>query len=386
MTGLVAQSLDTRTRAVADQTPALGHAIGLAHDYLLVLRGAERTFAAMSDIWPDAPVHTLLYDEEGTRGRFAGRDIRPSILQRFHIGQAEFRKLMPVYPSVVRGLDVSEHDVLVSSSSAFAHGIRPRPGAVHVCYCHSPFRYAWHERERGLSEMPRFLRPAFGAAAMRHRRFDRQASRTVSILVANSEITRERIQRFWGRDSTVIYPPVEVDRFRVREPEDYLLFVGELVRHKRADIALEAAARARRPIRVVGAGPQFDELRERYGRSAEFLGRVDDATLAELYSRAAALIVPNVEEFGIASVEAQAAGRPVLGANAGGMRETVVHGRTGWLSAPGDVDALARILRRDFLQGLDAPEDIRRHAQQFSKTIFQERFGDVVREATAALP
>ena len=128
--------------------------VGLAHDYLLVLSGAERTFAAIADIWPEAPIHTLLFDDEGTQGRFDGRDVRTSALQRLGIGQAQFRRLLPLYPTVVRSLDVGEHDVVVSSSSAFAHGVRPRRRRRHVCYCHSPFRYAWHERERGLAEVP----------------------------------------------------------------------------------------------------------------------------------------------------------------------------------------------------------------------------------------
>jgi glycosyltransferase involved in cell wall biosynthesis len=256
---------------------------------------------------------------------------------------------------------------------------------VHICYCHSPFRYAWHERDRGLAELPRFARPALDVATRRHRRFDRRAIGAVTTLVANSRITRDRIRRFWGRDAEVIHPPVEVDRFRVSEPEDYLLFVGELVAHKRPDVALEAARRAGRKLRVVGSGPEMGPLRERYGRSAEFMGRVDDGTLATMYARADAVVVPNVEEFGIAAVEAQAAGRPVVAANAGGARETVVHGRTGWLLPPGDVDALTRSLTRDVSSGLAAPEEIQRHARRFSTSAFRTRMQHVVDEATAAV-
>ncbi len=352
--------------------------VGLAHDYLLVMRGAERTFAAIADIWPAAPVHTLLYDEEGTRGRFSGRDVRPSALQRFGIGQSQFRRLLPVYPSVVQTLNVGEHDVVVSSSSAFAHGVRPRPGAIHVCYCHSPFRYAWHDRDRGLAEMPRVLRPALDASLRRHRRFDRRANESITALVANSEITRERIRRFWKRDAEVIHPPVDVERFGVGLPQDYLLFVGELVSHKRADVALEAARRAGRRLRVVGSGPEMEDLRARYGNMADFVGRVDDAALTELYAGAEAVIVPNIEEFGIAAVEAQAAGRPVIAANAGGARETVVHGRTGWLVPPGDIDAMARVMRKGVDAGLVPPEEIRAHAMRFSTYEFQRRMRTAV--------
>jgi glycosyltransferase involved in cell wall biosynthesis len=169
---------------------------------------------------------------------------------------------------------------------------------------------------------------------------------------------------------------VEVERFRIGEPGDHVLFVGELVRHKRPELAIEAAAAAGRPIKVVGAGPELDRLRARYGGAGvEFVGRVGDAQLAELYAEAAALVVPNVEEFGIASVEAQAAGRPVIAVDAGGARETVIPGRTGLLVSA-DVGALARALRED-LTAFD-PQDIRAHAQRFSGAVFRARMREIV--------
>jgi glycosyltransferase involved in cell wall biosynthesis len=350
--------------------------LSLVHDYLLVLRGAERTFAALCDAWPDAPVVTLLYDEAGTGGRFAGHEVRTSPLQRLGARQRGFRALLPVFPVAARRLPLDGADCVLSSSSAFAHGVRKPPGARHVCYCHSPFRYAWHERARALAEVPAALRPALSLALRRHRAFDRAAARDVDRYVANAEITRERIRRFWGRESVVVHPPVDVERFAVGEPGDHVLFVGELVRHKRADVAIEAALAAGRRIKVVGTGPELGRLRERYGARAEFLGRLDDDALARVYAGAAALVVANVEEFGIAAVEAQAAGRPVVGVGAGGLRETVVPGRTGVLVPDGDAGALARALRGD-LTRFD-PHDIRAHAQRFSRGAFQARMRQVV--------
>jgi glycosyltransferase involved in cell wall biosynthesis len=353
----------------------------LAHDYLLVLRGAERTFAAMADAWPEAPIATLLYDERATEGRFAGRALTTSPLQRLGLTQGSFRALLPVFPTAVRHLDLSGFDCVVSSSSAFAHGVRPAPGARHVCYCHSPFRYAWHEQARALSEVPAPLRPALAVALRRHRAFDRRAARSVDRFVANGEITRARVKRFWGRDADVLHPPVDVDRFHVGEPGDHVLFVGELVRHKRPEIAIAAAAAAGRHIKVVGAGPELERLRARYRGQAEFLDRVDDEQLADLYAEAAALVVPNVEEFGIAAVEAQAAGRPVVAVDAGGARETVVPGRTGLLVPETDPQGLARALRED-LSRFD-PDDIRAHAQRFSRLRFQARLRELVKETCA---
>jgi glycosyltransferase involved in cell wall biosynthesis len=351
----------------------------LVHDYLLVLRGAERTFAAIAGLWPDAPIATLLYDEEGTEGRFAGRTISTSPLQRFPITQGNFRAALPILPNAVRRLDVSGADCIVSSSSAFAHGVRKPAGAAHVCYCHSPFRYAWHEQAYALAEVPRAVRPVLALLLHRHRAFDRRAAQSVDVYVANGEITRERIRRFWGRDAPVVHPPVDVERFSVREPDDYVLFVGELLRHKRPALAIQAASAAGRRIKVVGAGPELARLRARYGANAEFLGRVSDAELARLYAEAAALVIPGIEEFGITAVEAQASGRPVVAVDAGGARETVVPGRTGMLVPNGDAGGLARALGGD-LTRFD-PGEIRAQAERFSHAVFAARMREIVEEA-----
>ena len=355
--------------------------VTLVHDYLLVLRGAERTFAAMTDEWPEAPIVTLLYDEDGTGGRFAGRDVRTSPLQRLGVRQSNFRALLPLLPAAAERLRVDDGSCVVSSSSAFAHGVSKPPGAAHLCYCHSPFRYAWHERDRALAEVPAPLRPLLELQLRRHRAFDRRAAAGVDRFVANSELTRERIRRFWGRDAVVVHPPVDVERFTAGEGGDDLLFVGELVRHKRVEEAIEAALAAGRAIRVVGTGPDRDRLKARYDGRATFLGRVTDDELAELYAQCAALVVPNVEEFGIAAVEAQAAGRPVVGIDAGGLRETVIDGQTGVLVPPGDRWALVRALRQDF--GRFDPASIRGHALEFSRQAFQSRMRELVEDLCA---
>jgi len=345
----------------------------LVHDYLLVMRGAERSFAALGECWPSAPIFTLLYDPDGTNGAFAGRSVRTSYLQRLPVRQSRFRLMLPLFPRAVERLPVSEYDLVVSSTSAFAHGVRTRAGATHVAYCYTPFRYAWHERERGLSEVPRLLRPVLHHTLERVRAWDLAAARRVTHYITISELSRRRIQDFYGRDAAVVHPPVEVDRFSIGEPEDFFLVVSELVPHKRVENALAAARRTGQPIKVVGGGPDLSRLRREYGDRATFLGRLSDAELADLSGRAMALVVPNVEEFGIAAVEAQAAGRPVLAADAGGARETVVPGQTGVLVPPEDVDALAEAMVGTDWSGFD-PYSIRRHAQRFSTEAFKERF------------
>ena len=344
--------------------------VGLVHDYLLVMRGAERTFAAMADAWPDARVYTTLYDPVGTEFRFADHEVRTSWLQRLGIRQQGFRRLLPLFPGAVERLPVAQHDVLISSSSAFAHGVRPGPGAVHVCYCHSPFRYAWHERATALAELPRPLRPLANGALERIRRWDLEAQQRVTHYVANSAITRQRIAEHYGRVAPIVHPPVAVERFAglEAEPEDWVLVVCELVAHKRVNLALEAAALAGIAVRVVGEGPERARWEAQYP-GATFLGRVDDDTLTGLYLRARAMVVANVEEFGIAAVEAQAAGRPVLATAAGGALETVVDGETGVL-VPGTVDAFAQALRDVDFGRFDAAA-IRENAARFGTAHFQ---------------
>lgn len=352
--------------------------LALAHDYLLTMRGAERTFAEMAACWPQAPIYTLLYDAEAVADGFAGRDVHTSGLQRLGASQRSFRYLLPLFPGATERLPVSEYDVLVSSSSAFAHGLRPGPGALHVCYCHSPFRYAWFERERALAEAPRPARPAMRLILKRIRAWDLEAAGRVSRYVANARITQERIHELYGVESEIVHPPVAVERFAIGKPEDFLLFVGQIVPHKRVEVALEAARLAGRPIKVVGDGPDRERLEALYGGpGAEFCGSVSDARLADLYARCIALVVPNIEEFGIAAVEAQAAGRPVVAVNRGGVRETVIAGETGILVEGEDAAALAEPLHdTDF--GRFDPIEIRANAERFSPAAFRAAFSGLV--------
>ncbi len=353
------------------QPPPSLQRITLVHDYLLVMRGAERTFAAIADLYCQAPIFTLLYDEQGTNGRFAGRSITTSPLQRLGVGQSTFRRLLPLYPWAVARLKLPESDVVLTSSSAFAHGVRVPEDAVHICYCHAPFRYAWYEEARALAEARAPLRPPLRAQLRRMRRWDLAASRRVDAYIANSELTRERIKRYYGRDAPVVHPPVETQRFAPGTPGDSLLVVSEIVRHKRVQVALEAARRARAPIRVVGSGPDFTALREAYPE-AEFLGRASDEELVELYASARAVVMPSLEEFGITAVEAQASGRPVIAPAAGGALETVLDGQTGRLAMLDDVESFARAI-----EGLDKldfdPARAVANAERFSVAAFRRR-------------
>ncbi len=364
--------------ASAPQPPSRER-LALVHDYLLVMRGAERTFAAMADLYPHAPIFTLLYDDKGTRERFAEHSVTTSPLQRLGVSQSSFRRLLPLYPLAVERLKLPSTDVVLSSSSAFAHGVRVPEGAVHVCYCHAPFRYAWYEQARALGEVPAPLRPLLRLQLGWMCRWDLSASRRVDSYIANSQLTRERIKRFYGRDAPIIHPPVETHRFAPGRPGDALLVVSELVAHKRVHIALEAARRAGVPIRIVGSGPDHAALSDAYPE-AEFLGRASDEDLVELYASARAVLVAGIEEFGITAVEAQAAGRPVIAAAGGGALETVLDGQTGWLARLDDVDSFVRAI-----EGIDEldfdPDRAVQQAARFSVATFRRRLSEHIAHA-----
>ena len=338
----------------------------------------------MASCWPHAPVFTLLCDREQIQQDFEGHSISCSYLQRLRPGQAGFRRLLPLFPRAVESLPVSEYDLVISSSSAFAHGVRANAGATHISYCHSPFRYAWHEMESTVAHTPAPLRPLAQTFLRRTRTWDVAASRRVTHYIANSQLTQRRIHQYYGREATIIHPPVDVARFHSAPAEDFFLVVSEMLWHKRLEIALQAARLARKPLVVVGGGPDLKHLVARYsGPNVTFTGRISDARLDDLYARARALVVPNVEEFGIAAVEAQASGRPVLAADGGGVQETTISGETSVLVPPGDVKALAEAMRETDFDRFSS-ERIRAHAAEFSTDEFKRRFVAEIQRLTHA--
>jgi glycosyltransferase involved in cell wall biosynthesis len=322
-----------------------GSRVALVHDFLVDVRGAERVFLALCDLFPQADLFTAVYDEEGTEGRFAQRTVHTSFLQRLRPNARTFRALLPLYPSAMESLDLRGYDLVVSSSSAWAHGVIPDEDAVHVCYCHNPFRYAWNARQETLAARGPVARAALGAVFQRWRQWDWIAAQRVDAYVANSETTRRRVARYFGRDATVLYPPVEVGRFVPTRPGSAYVALSELMPHKRIDLAVRAFNQLRLPLIVVGNGPDARRLRRLAGPTVSFAGRVSDAEAARLLARARALVVTATEEFGIAAVEAQAAGRPVIALREGGVRETVVEGVTGAFYETPEVGALVDAVR-----------------------------------------
>lgn len=356
--------------------------VALVHDFLLDIRGAERVFSAICDLWPEADLFTTIYDERGTEGRFAHRRVHTSFLQRLHPTASTFRSLLPLYPQAIESLDLSGYDVIVSSSSAWAHGVIA-DDAVHVCYCHNPFRYAWNAREATLAQRGPIGRAVLGALFSRWRQWDWIAAQRVDRYLANSQTTQRRIARYYGREAAVLYPPVETTRFAPGPVGDYYVVLSELMPHKRIHLAVEAFNRLRRPLVVLGDGPDSRRLRRLAGPTVRFEGRVSDARVAQVLQGAQALVVTATEEFGIAAVEAQAAGRPVIALAEGGVRETVTEGVTGTFFGALDPAALAATVAGFDPRSID-PAACVESAQRFDANRFGSTLKAVVDEARGA--
>ena len=362
-----------------------GLKVALMHDFLLDVRGAERVFEAICHIWPQADVFTAVYDWRGTEGRFTHRRVHTSFLQYLRPTARTFRPLLPLYPLATETLDLSDYDLIVSSSSAWAHGVIKREGAVHVCYCHNPFRYAWNGFEEAVSQRNVLLRPMLRATLRRWRTWDRQAAAHVDHYVANSEATRTRIGEYFDRDAAVVHPPVDTSRFSRGELGEHYLIISELMSHKRIDVAIEAFNRLGRELFIVGDGPESRRLARMAGTTVRLMGRVSDLRVVELLQSCRALVVTAAEEFGTVAVEAQACGRPVLALGAGGALETVHDGVTGRFYGSSDADSLAALVAQTDPLEFD-PGACIANAENFNIEHFSQGLREQVALALAAGP
>jgi glycosyltransferase involved in cell wall biosynthesis len=344
--------------------------VALIHDFLLDVRGAERVFLELCDMWPEADIYTAVYDEEGTEGRFATRNVKTSFLQRLRPSARTFRALLPLYPAAIESFDLSGYDLVVSSSSAWAHAVLCEEDTVHVSYCHNPFRYAWNDREQTLARRDPVTRMFLRGAFRRWRQWDWIAAQRTNRYVANSRVTQARIRAYFGREASIVHPPVNTERFSPGPVGEHYLIVSELMAHKQIDVAITAFNRLRLPLVIIGDGPHARRLQRLAGPTVQLVGRRSDLEVAELIQSARALIVTSVEEFGIAAVESQAAGRPVIARAAGGVLETVIDGITGcfWTGGP---EELAQTVLGFDEEAVD-PEVLVGHARRFGRQAFRE--------------
>jgi glycosyltransferase involved in cell wall biosynthesis len=297
--------------------------VALVHDWLTGMRGGERCLDVFCELFPDAPLYTLLHAPGSVSPRIENRRIVTSFVQRLPRAREHYRRYLPLFPLAVRSLDLGGYDLVLSLSHCVAKAAPVPAGAVHICYCFTPMRYVWDLASDYLGAAglaTRLLMPPLAAAL---RRWDRRTE-TVHHFVAISHHIADRIRRAYGRDADVLHPPVELDRFQVGAPEDFYLVVSALTPYKRVDLAVEAANRLRRRLLVVGTGPEARALRARAGATVEFLGWRPDAEVAALYARCRAVLFTAIEDYGIVPLEAAAAGRPTIALARGGVLETMI--------------------------------------------------------------
>ncbi|MFA6131937.1 MAG: glycosyltransferase [Patescibacteria group bacterium] len=353
--------------------------LALVHDHLIQDGGAEKVLRVMQDIWPKAPTYALFYDKNNFPD-FQEKEIRTSFLQKLPLALKKYQWYIGLMPAATEGHNLSEFDVVVSSSSAFSKGVITRPDAKHICYCHTPTRYLWSDTHSYVAELraPKILKMFLPPVLSRLRSWDQIAAQRVDLFVANSKTVQERIKKYYGRDSVVIHPPVETEKFSIsHEPKKYFLVGGRLVPYKRYDLIVEAFNRTGLPLKIFGTGPMEADLKKQAKGNIEFLGRISDEERAKLYSGCLAFLHPQEEDFGITAVEAMAAGRPVIALKKGGATETVVEGVTGEFFEEQIWEELAdRVLRFD--ETKYNPEVIKAHAEKFGVEQFKQQMRHLV--------
>jgi glycosyltransferase involved in cell wall biosynthesis len=310
------------------------HDAALAHHWAVGMRGGEKVLEALGGMFPEAPIYTLVAKPENLSESLRRHRFITSPLQRLPGGARHYKKLLPLFPWAIRRLRVADGTrVVISSDASMIKGLTVPEGAVHICYCHSPPRYLWDMSDiylKNTAGLGAIGGAVFRSVIPRARSFDRAAAGRVTHFIANSAFVQKRIRDFYGRDAEVIHPPVDVDAFDAgRARADFYLLVSELVPYKRVDLAVEAFRKTGRRLVVIGDGSEMAALRASAPANVEFLGRQPFPVLREHFETCRAFLYPQIEDFGITAVEAQAAGSPVIAYRAGGALETVIEGETG---------------------------------------------------------
>lgn len=355
--------------------------IAIAYDYMTQMGGGERVVKALHEIFPDAPIYTVLYNPEGLSDEFREMDIRTSFVDRLPLSHRKFELYIPLFAFGLEQFDFREFDVVLSVSTMVAKGVITGPRTCHVSLCFTPMRWAWDLYHDYLAELKdaRLTRWAFRLWTHYYRIWDIASVSRVNYFLAGSEVAGRRIRKHYGRDADVIYPPVDTEHFNITDaaPEDFYLVVSRLVYAKRIDVAVEAFANTDRRLVVIGQGERLPYLRKVATPNVEFLGYQSDEVVRDYYSRCRALVFPGEEDFGLTPVEAQACGRPVVAYAAGGSLETVIEGETGVFFHEQSSASLREAVERFETLEFD-PLRIRANAVRFDSTTFSERIRSFV--------
>lgn len=361
--------------------------VALVHDWLNQYGGAERVLEVFHDLYPDAPVYTSIFEPRAMPAAYRRWDIRTSFMQRLPLVKRRHQPFLPLYPLAFEQFDLNGYDLVISNSSAFCHGVLTGANTRHICYCLTPTRFIWNYHEYARAEnIGPLARRALPVVLNQLRLWDRVAADRVDHFVGISNAVAERIAKFYRREATVIYPPIDCTSFQQSEEvDDYFLIVSRLIPYKRVDLAIRAFNKLGWPLLIAGAGRDSERLERLAGPNVRFLGRVSEQEMRRLYARCRAFIFPGEEDFGLTPLEAQASGRPVIAYAGGGALDTIIDGQTGLFFAEKSpaslVDALLRFEKMDF-----DPAAIRENALKFDVAVFRERFLAYVEEKMRGEP
>jgi glycosyltransferase involved in cell wall biosynthesis len=358
----------------------------LVHDWLPILGGAEKVLEAIYELYP-SPIYTLIKNDEALKGSvFENAQITTSFIQKLPLSKTKYRSYLPFFPLAIEQFDLKGYDLIISSSYAVAKGVLTNPNQLHICYCHSPVRYAWDMYFEYLKDAKLDIGfKSLIAKIVLHylRLWDYTSAQRVDYFIANSHNVAGRIKKYWSKDSVVIYPPVDVENFELSlQKEDYYFCASRLVPYKKIDLIVEAFSKLKdRKLIVAGDGPQMSLIKKKASNNVEILGYVENKELKEYMQKAKAFIFAANEDFGIVPVEAQACGTPVIAYGFGGSKETVIDGKTGIFFFEQTVDAIVEAVS-NFEKNQDKydPNVIREHALKFSKSRFLEQFKNFVNE------
>jgi glycosyltransferase involved in cell wall biosynthesis len=354
----------------------------VVHDWLTIPGGSEQVVLQLLEMFPQAELFTTIYDPEPWPEQIKERPVHASYLSRLPGATRHYPKLLPLMNGAFRSFDLSRFDLVLSSSHACAKNVRTQPGTLHVCYCHTPMRYAWEEGFLEGEQVGRGVRLLLPPLLKRLRRQDLAGAAGPDVFVANSRHVAARIARYYGREAEVVHPPIDVEHFLSleRSPSDFYLVFGRVVPYKRVDLAVSACERLGRPLKVAGGGRGLDAIRASAGAGIELLGKVSDSERDELLAGARALLFPGEEDFGIVPVETQAAGAPVIAYGVGGAVESVIDGHTGVHFAEQSVASLAGAIER--FEGLEIDEhEVRENARRFGEERFRNELAAVIDRA-----
>lgn len=356
--------------------------VAIIHYWLLTNRGGEKVLESLCELYPEADIFTHVYDSNAFKDSIISRHkITQSFISKLPWSKKLYQNYLPLMPLALEQFDLSNYDLIISSESGPSKGVIPAPGKPHICYCHSPMRYAWdmyHDYRSQAGLLKRLIMPP----VMHYlRRWDQLSSMTVSNFIANSDFVAKRIKSFYNRDADVIHPPVDFHEFQPSGsvPDDYYLLLGQLAPYKKADLAVRAFNKSGRKLKVVGEGEQLQELKKIANENIEILGRCSFSEIKNYLANCKALIFPGVEDFGIVPLEAMASGRPVIAYRKGGALETVKEGVSGIFFDIQSEDSLNESVE-NFESKLEVFESdaIRSHAEKFSKEQFKSKIASYI--------